>query len=276
MTNTRDNSHFVIATLSEFMRVWDLGEDASLHLETAKGHVTMAFTCKLGPPSAPHPNPTFPPPPAPAGKPRHRGPAQREKNRQRAALYQATKVAQKAVAPATTSSSFISPTSASVVTITPSSTTAPVITPSTLCPVTTSVPAVASSPSPIPQETVSSSSAPVAATTPFRGCPFYGTHPLLQGIGDGPVFGPTVPFIWSAAMVAGDRIRPLGPARTPIKCDKCQYSGDYLFKIKDHRKEKHRLWECLRCDGTFFNQPSFDKHDCDPHPFAFQNKLWKT
>ena len=77
-------------------------------------------------------------------------------------------------------------------------------------------------------------------------------------------------------MVAGDRIRPLGPARTPIKCDKCQYSGDYLFKIKDHRKEKHRLWECLRCDGTFFNQPSFDKHDCDPHPFAFQKKLWKT
>ena len=74
--------------------------------------------------------------------------------------------------------------------------------------------------------------------------------------------------IWSAAMLPGDRY--------PIKCDKCQYSGDYLFKIKDHRKEKHRLWECLRCDGTFFNQPSFDKHDCDPHPFAFQKKLWKT
>ena len=254
MTNTRDNSHFVIATLSEFMRVWDLGEDASLHLETAKGHVTMAFTCKLGPPSAPHPNPTFPPPPAPAAKPHHRGPAQREKNRQRAALYQATKVAQKAAAPAT-SSSLPSPTSASVVTTTPSSTTAPVITPSTICPVTTSVPVVASSPSPIPQETVSSSSAPVAATTPSRGCPFYG-----------PVFGPTVPFIWSAAMVAGE-----------IKCDKCQYSGDHLFKIKEHRKEKHRLWECLRCDETFHNQRSFDKHnngpkkwfhDCDLHPFA--------
>ena len=220
------------------------------------------WVCKLGPPSAPHPNPTFPPPPAPAAKPQphHRGPAQREKNRQRAALYQATKVAQKAAAPATTSSSLPSPTSASVVNTTPSLITAPVITGSIISPVTTSVPVVASSPSPIPQETVSSSSAPVAATTPFRGCPFYGTHPLLQGIGDGPVFGPTVPFIWSAAMLPGDRY--------PIKCDKCQYSGDYLFKIKDHRKEKHRLWECLRCDGTFFNQPSLDNHDCDLHPFA--------
>ena len=60
--NSRVNSQFVIATLAEFVRVWDLGEDASLHLETTKGHATMAFTCKLGPPSAPHPNPTFPPP----------------------------------------------------------------------------------------------------------------------------------------------------------------------------------------------------------------------
>ena len=71
-----------------------------------------------------------------------------------------------------------------------------------------------------------------------------------------------------------------------IKCDKCQYSGDYLFKIKDHRKEKHRLWECLRCGETFINQQSFDKHgrgsrisgrkwchDCDSHPFVKQSKI---
>ena len=43
MTNSRVNSQFVIATLAEFVRVWDLGEDASLHLETTKGHATMHY-----------------------------------------------------------------------------------------------------------------------------------------------------------------------------------------------------------------------------------------
>ena len=87
--NSRVNSQFVIATLAEFVRVWDLGEDASLHLETTKGHATMAFTCKLGPPSAPilPPIPTVPPPSPPPWPRHHRGPAQREKNRQRAARY---------------------------------------------------------------------------------------------------------------------------------------------------------------------------------------------
>ena len=112
MTNPRVNSQFVIATLAEFVRVWDLGEDASLHLETTKGHATVAFNCKLGPPSAPHPIPTFPPPPPPPWRSRHhRGPAQREKNRQRAACYQASK---RAAATAVTSPTTL-PTSASVV-----------------------------------------------------------------------------------------------------------------------------------------------------------------
>ena len=117
MTNPRVNSQFVIATLAEFVRVWDLGEDASLHLETTKGQATMAFHCKLGPPSAPHPIPTFPTPPSPPWKPRHhRGPAQREKNRQRAARYQASPVS----APATTV--ITSSTSASPVPVVSSAT----------------------------------------------------------------------------------------------------------------------------------------------------------
>ena len=122
MTKPRVNSQFVIATLAEFVRVWDLGEDASLHLETTKGHATMAFNCKLGPPSAPHPNPTFPPPTPPPWPRHHRGPAQREKNRQRAARYQASK--RDAAVAAATSSSL--PTSVSLVTVTnstPSTTT---------------------------------------------------------------------------------------------------------------------------------------------------------
>ena len=125
----------MIATLSEFLKVWDLGEDASLHLETTQGHVTMAFSCKLGPPSAPHPIPTFPSPPPAKVKPHHRGPAQREKNRQRAALYQAAKVVQKPAAPAVTSS-LSTPATVSVVTTAPSQITATVITPTTTSPVT--------------------------------------------------------------------------------------------------------------------------------------------
>ena len=236
MTTTRDNSHFVIATLSEFMRVWDLGEDASLHLETTKGHVTMAFSCKLGPPSAPHPIPNFPPPPPATVKPHHRGPAQREKNRQRAALYQASKVVQKAAAPVVTSS-LSTPTTASVVT-TPTS--------------TTSVPVVVSSPSLTTPETTSSSNSPGKTSTP----------PTPTG----PVFGPHLPFLWRAAMLPKDEL--------PMKCDKCQYSNDSMVKLKAHRKKKHRLWECLRCDETCHNERSFFDHcdHCKLHPFV--NEIW--
>ena len=248
MTTTRDNSHFVIATLSEFMRVWDLGEDASLHLETTKGHATMAFSCKLGTPSAPHPIPTFPPPPPATVKPRYRGPAQREKNRQRAALYQATKFA-KAAAPVVTSS-LSTPTTVSVVTTSPSTITEPVTIPS---PITTSVSAVVSSPSLTTQETTLSTISSDAASAPLTG----------------PVFGPSLPFLWSAALVPKKEL--------PMKCDRCQYSNDSMYELRVHREKKHRLWECLRCDKTFHNQRSFDKHnpgpakwsfDCDLHPFA--------
>ena len=238
MTTTRDNSHFVNATLSEFMRVWDLGEDASLHLETTKGHVTMAFSCKLGPPSAPHPVPTFPPPPPATVKPRYRGPAQREKNRHRAAQYQATKVA-KAAAPVVTSSLSI-PTTVSVVT-TPTSTTPPV---------TTSVPVVVSSPTLTTPETISSSNSPGKTSTPST----------LTG----PVFGPSLPFLWWAATLPVNEL--------PMKCDKCQYSNDSMKKLKEHRRKKHRLWECLSCDETSHSERSHFDHPCvdrkDFHPFV--------
>ena len=71
-----------------------------------------------------------------------------------------------------------------------------------------------------------------------------------------------------------------------MKCDKCQFSALHLNKIKKHREEKHRLWECLRCGETFINQQSFDKHgrgsrisgrkwchDCDKHPFVMDSKI---
>ena len=246
---TRDNSHFVIATLSEFLKVWDLGEDASLHLETTQGHVTMAFSCKLGLPSAPHPNPTFPPPPSAKVKPHHRGPAQREKNRQRAALYQAAKVVQKPAAPAVTSS-LSAPTTVSVVNTHPAPITAPVITPSPT-PVTTSAPVVACSPSITTPVSISS---PVATPTTLTG----------------PVFGPSIPFSFHTAYL-------FNHTELPLECDKCQFSCMLLREMQDHRKEKHRLWECSRCGDSFINQQSFDEHgrgsrkwnyNCVEHPFV--------
>ena len=218
----------------------------------------MAFSCKLGPPSAPHPIPTFPPPPPATVKPHHRGPAQREKNRQRAALYQASKVVQSATAPVVTSS-LSTPTTASVVTTSSSPITEPVITPSTTSPIITSVPVVVSSTSLTTQETTLSTISLGAASTTSTG----------------PVFGPSIPFLWSAALLPKNEL--------PMKCDRCQYSSDSMVDLRVHREKKHRLWECLRCDETFHNQRSFDKHnpgptkwmhDCDLHPFA--QEIWAS
>ena len=44
MTTTRDNLHFVIPTLSEFLKVWDLGGDSSLHLETNQGILLQTWS----------------------------------------------------------------------------------------------------------------------------------------------------------------------------------------------------------------------------------------
>ena len=79
--------------MTEFISVWAMGGEASLSLTTSKGLVTMGFNCTLGTPGAPHslpPSPApYPPPPSPPRRPRHRGPAEKEKNRQRAARHQA-------------------------------------------------------------------------------------------------------------------------------------------------------------------------------------------
>ena len=90
---TRTNSQFMMASLTEFISVWAVGGKASLSLTTSGGSATVAFNCTLGPPGAPHILPPlsapFPPPPSPPRRPRHRGPAEKEKNRQRAARHQA-------------------------------------------------------------------------------------------------------------------------------------------------------------------------------------------
>jgi hypothetical protein len=94
--SSRSNSQFLGASVSEFINIWALGGDASLNLKTSGGLSTVSFNCTLGHPGAPH----SPPPPSsspvsssksPSLHPRHRGPAERERNRLRAAQHQAAK-----------------------------------------------------------------------------------------------------------------------------------------------------------------------------------------
>lgn len=94
--NTRVNSHFVGASLTEFLSVWSLGGEADLSLTTKDGSLKMSFNLSLGNPGAPFPLPHAPPPSAPPpfhppSKPRYRGPAAKERNRQRAARHQAAR-----------------------------------------------------------------------------------------------------------------------------------------------------------------------------------------
>ena len=101
--STRSNSKFVAASVTEFLSVWSLGGEASLNLTTRDGLATVKFNCTLGHPGAIHslppsttPSPTPTPPPH---RPRHRGPAERERNRQRAARHQKAMKAASATSP---------------------------------------------------------------------------------------------------------------------------------------------------------------------------------
>ena len=76
------------------MQFWLLGGEATLNLTTSGGTAKVEFNCTLGQPSAPHSlTPSSAPfthsPPPPPHRPRHRGPAERERNRLRAARHQA-------------------------------------------------------------------------------------------------------------------------------------------------------------------------------------------
>ena len=136
---SRSNSKFVVASVTEFLSVWAHGGKASLNLSTSDGLTTVGFTCTLGHPGAPHSIPAFsPPPPPPTSspfcRPRHRGPAEKEKNCLRAARHQAAQA--KAAAPA---SSVIETSSVSPVTATSPVTSTAASEPVTASPVTAPV-----------------------------------------------------------------------------------------------------------------------------------------
>ena len=79
-----NNYNFVQASLAEFLNVWSIGGDASLNLTTTGGRVNMAFNVSLG-----NPGSAFSSPSSSVRRQRHRGQADKEKSRQRAAARQA-------------------------------------------------------------------------------------------------------------------------------------------------------------------------------------------
>ena len=131
---SRTNSQFVAASLTEFLSVWSMNGEANLNLATKGGNLDIQFSLSLGNPGAPFsPSPPAPPP----YKARHRGPAQKERNRARAARHQAAKTAELSVSsidpatasvtdPETTTISSVTAETTAAVSVTAASTTSTV------------------------------------------------------------------------------------------------------------------------------------------------------
>ena len=150
------NKDLVVGAFTEFLGLWATNGKASLAMETNNGFTNINFSAQLGHPSSP-PHPRQQPAPA---KPRHRGPAERAKGRERAADHQANPAA--AVLPKTSSlpttpitSTPISSTMAAASLPSSSLTQPPIISPSTFATNTSSsltaaavTPAIVTSPPP--------------------------------------------------------------------------------------------------------------------------------
>ena len=91
-----DNSQFVTATLAEFISVWNHGGEVFLNLSTNKGSINISFNLRLGQPGTPF---SSSPSSTHSSRPRHCDPAQKDRDRKRAAKYEA---AQATVAQVTT------------------------------------------------------------------------------------------------------------------------------------------------------------------------------
>ena len=90
----------MLNSVAEFLGCWAVGGKATLSLNTQDGVTTITFSNTL----SGHPEDPLHPPPSPQRRRRHRGPARRERDRQRAARHQAAQAgappASQAAAPA--------------------------------------------------------------------------------------------------------------------------------------------------------------------------------
>ena len=76
---------FVLASLKEFVTIWGSGNQAHFQLECRNGQAWVRLDCQLGHPASPH-HPHVQPPPQVR---RHKGPARRRKDQERAAAHRA-------------------------------------------------------------------------------------------------------------------------------------------------------------------------------------------
>ena len=107
----------VLNSVAEFLGIWAVRGEASLSLNTKDGVTTIAFTHSL----SGHPEDPLHPPAKTGNSPqrrrRHRGPARRERDRQRAARHQATQLGQAGASPASPGRAGASPASPPLVAI---------------------------------------------------------------------------------------------------------------------------------------------------------------
>ena len=178
------NRQRVEAAVSEFLHAWTCGGKASLHLDTSDGGCTVSFTAHLGHPGAL----LLPTPPPAAPILRHRGRADKERNRQRAAAHQAAKRATP-----------------------PISSSAPVITPAA----TVSVATIPASASAAPSSTLASASvAPIPATAPAAST--FATVSVVTAISSSPIMS----YACATAPLASSP-SPAPVSRKPACCSSC-------------------------------------------------------
>ena len=220
------NSNFVKSSLAEFISVWSVGGEASLSLNTKDGRLNMSFNLSLG-----HPGTSFTPSPetSSSAKPRHRGPVEKERGRQRAARHQASK----ATAPVP------SPALASVP--------VPVV---TLDPVFAPAPA----PPPVTAPVTASVTPPVTSTV---------TAPVTATI-TAPVTSFNIPSF--ASMASRDNppyiVSQTEPvkASTFFKCDQCDFRGENKGSLEHHIESIHRELQCQYCDFKVISINSMNTH----------------
>ena len=85
MNFSNNEEAFVLASLKEFVKIWGSGSQAHFKLECGNGQAWVRLDCQLGHPASPH-HPVIPPPQVR----RHKGPARRKKDQERAAAHRAS------------------------------------------------------------------------------------------------------------------------------------------------------------------------------------------
>ena len=233
-----DNSQFVTATLSEFFSVWNSGGDASLNLTTSSSFIDISFNLRLGQPGSLFSNSSSSTPPTVG---RHRGQAQKKRDRQRAARHQATKADQ--------TSSTTTPVIASTTNSEPVIIVSEPVTLVSAPDCTASVQDVPVGIAPV-TSTVTQVNLP-APEVKLHKCEYCGlTFNTNKGMG-----------IHKGRMHQ-DIVSQTEPvkASTSFKCDHCDFRSENKGSLEHHIETIHRELQCQYCDFKVISISSMNAH----------------